>query len=358
VNDVETDNITFAGNASKEVSVKLTKEGAEPIEYTYSYSYVEPVVAPVTEPTLTFTKTDAAGNVIETLENTTLQAALNSAAKDEIVKLPDVPEGQEPEVIKEEVFLVNSKGTTIDLNGNIVEALGLFNISGANIIDTSEGNTGLLKVPENIVVLPDENQGTDGKFYLPVYDSANGGYRFLYVYDSNTERLWTLIENKPGGRAAADFASESLETIAYLTKPQFKYENVKTLFENTNTGVTMTVKVYYQGMTMNDYDDRISAETDVTNTFRTKYLTSTAKSPTLMVRINGLANMVAIKADTVFTYGVNAKITLSNMVDDGNGGTKPEEAANIRGNRDKRDAKQNPPATGDDGQNGGDNGGN
>ena len=65
-------------------------------------------------------------------------------------------------------------GVNLDLNGCTLTADSVLTYSSGAIIDTSEDVSGLLKITESNgnMISPDNAQ-------LPVYDNANGGYRFF-----------------------------------------------------------------------------------------------------------------------------------------------------------------------------------
>lgn len=98
----------------------------------------------------------------------------------------------------EEVVLNN--GVTLDLNGNtlIADSVSAFNpletVADGYIVDSSTGNKGLLKVEKEAALFREDNPD------LPLYDGANGGFRFfdykLSLHSGTTnvgvgkERFW------------------------------------------------------------------------------------------------------------------------------------------------------------------------
>jgi hypothetical protein len=248
--------------------------------------------------------------------------------------------------ITETGFLVNSKGATIDLNGNTLKAQGLFNVSGANIIDTSEYNTGILIIPNGLIVFPNENKdAATGKFYLPVWDStdsANSGYRFLRVKEGMDKgRLWVIS----GKTLGYDFEATTVQQLVYMTHPDFDYGGAKDLMTRSDTGVGVDIKLYYQNIPMfkkwlakqsvdtsaDEYTYYNYLNTGMTESFKQYmgyYGTETAAY--VQLTINGVENMVGVYGDTVFTYGINSTITLAT---DPHIENSPDVAFNIRGNR-------------------------
>ena len=75
----------------------------------------------------------------------------------------------------EQSFVMISAGVQLDLNGKNLTAATL--VSFGDIIDSADG-VGLLKITTSSVHMSQENS------YLPIYDSANGGYKFFaYEFD-------------------------------------------------------------------------------------------------------------------------------------------------------------------------------
>lgn len=67
-------------------------------------------------------------------------------------------------------------GVNLDLNGYCLTVSSVLTYSSGAIIDTSEDVSGLLKITD-----PDGNMISVDNAQLPVYDSANGGYRFFAI---------------------------------------------------------------------------------------------------------------------------------------------------------------------------------
>ncbi len=70
--------------------------------------------------------------------------------------------------------LILMPDVTIDLNGCTLTVNSVLAFGSGSIMDTSEDVSGLLKITEE-----DGNMLSDSNCQLPVYDSANGGYRFF-----------------------------------------------------------------------------------------------------------------------------------------------------------------------------------
>ena len=68
--------------------------------------------------------------------------------------------------------LTVKSGVTLDLNGHTLTAASVNAFNGSNVKDSSTDATGLLKVAAGSLELPSSNE------QLPLYDSANEGYRF------------------------------------------------------------------------------------------------------------------------------------------------------------------------------------
>ena len=98
----------------------------------------------------------------------TVESALRTAQEGETIKLL-------LDVQAEDIILTN--GVTIDLNGCTltVDALTAFaeGLADGYIVDSSEGNTGLLIVEKEKATFKSSNPD------IPLYDAVNGGYRFF-----------------------------------------------------------------------------------------------------------------------------------------------------------------------------------
>ena len=72
--------------------------------------------------------------------------------------------------------MILPSGVTIDLNGNSLTVDSLLTYSSSAIVDTSEDVSGFLKINDE-----EGNMISASNSQLPVYDSANGGYRFFAI---------------------------------------------------------------------------------------------------------------------------------------------------------------------------------
>ena len=97
----------------------------------------------------------------------TLQEALNTAQDGQLLTLQkDAITGD---------FILPS-GVDIDLNGHKLTVDSILSYSSSSIIDTSKDACGLLKINDT-----DGNMISANNVQLPVYDSAEGGYRFFEI---------------------------------------------------------------------------------------------------------------------------------------------------------------------------------
>ena len=89
--------------------------------------------------------------------------------------LAAVQPGDQVQLLKDtfESDVVLPKGIALDLNGHVLEADYIFAVNGANIVDESEGNTGLLKADADCVLI------SKGNAQLPVWNGE--GYVFTKV---------------------------------------------------------------------------------------------------------------------------------------------------------------------------------
>ena len=103
----------------------------------------------------------------------TLADAIAAAQNGDTVKLLR----DTTEYVEESILMVPA-GVTLDLNGKTI-TVGVAVIAYGNIIDAAEETGGIKIGSDKIVHLQSENGG-----YMPLYDSANGCYRF-YKYSLN-----------------------------------------------------------------------------------------------------------------------------------------------------------------------------
>ena len=100
------------------------------------------------------------------------------------------------------------KGVAMDLNGHTLETDYIFAVNGANIVDNSEDNTGLLKADANCVLISKDNA------QLPVWNGE--GYVFTTVdyrkaligYDADSLKFAFLPLFKSG---ATDLLKDGVE---------------------------------------------------------------------------------------------------------------------------------------------------
>jgi uncharacterized repeat protein (TIGR02543 family) len=307
----ETCSVEFDANASKTVEIVLEADG-KVVNYTFSYTYTVPSESGSEsgDPKIT-----AYVNNVES--NDTLQNILKNAPEGAVIKLPDVAEGATPVEIDAGGYLVNSNGKTIDLNGNILKAEGLFNVGGAKIVDSSEHNDGILRVEKGMIVLPDDNQGADKdgnvNFYLPVYDSTEGnsGYRFLKVEEglAGGEQLKALKDhgtNDPSSSDLTTFGAADVNSVAFFFQPQFVYDKAGALLDDEKSGVEFKVNIHYQAKDKSEYSEK---ESPITSYVRGN-LKDLDKDGRLFVEFTGVGNIDKLKVDFIYTYG-NSRITFT-----------------------------------------------
>jgi hypothetical protein len=139
--------------------------------------------------------------------------------------------------VREENVIVR-KGIRVDLNGFALEAEYVFAVNGADIVDNSAGNTGLLKVAADRVMLSKTNA------QLPVWNGEG------YVFTTVTYKTRLMSSD-----------SDSLK-FAFL--PQFKSGATK-LLEDGVEGNKVTIEVRVSWMTTmgREYRNLVFNETQV-----------------------------------------------------------------------------------------------
>lgn len=151
----------------------------------------------------------------KTFASTTLTGALNTAKEGQTVK------------VEKDVLLntleVNA-GTTLDLNGKQVTASEIY--AFGNVVDTVGGGSIVIS-DETDILLPTDNP------YMPIYDTANGCYRF---FEYEVKSVVATDKNIPDG---VRFWFQILFTNA---------EAYKLLVESENAHVGLDIKVTWTGL--------------------------------------------------------------------------------------------------------------
>ncbi len=142
----------------------------------------------------------------ESSKYTTFSEALEAASSGDTVSLLD-------NAVVSNLML--SGGVNLELNGYTMTADSVLTFGSSHIIDSSENNTGILKIND-----ADGNMINDKNSQLPVYDTANGGYRFFAI---DMESCAVTGDNK------------------YWFK--IKTENFAPLYELINSGSEVQIKV-------------------------------------------------------------------------------------------------------------------
>ena len=118
------------------------------------------------------------------------------------------------------------KAITYDLNGHTLTC-DVFTGINATVVDSSNGNNGLLKIPQDKLVF-DINNDNDG--YIPVWDSESNGYRFSSV-------------------TISDIEYDSSDALVFAMRPAFDSSNIEKLVaEGHETGkVRVGVRITWPG---------------------------------------------------------------------------------------------------------------
>ena len=154
----------------------------------------------------------------------------------------------------EEVYVIIDNDVTLDLNGNALTAKGVVAFEGSSIVDSSDANTGLLKIAKNKLVLNADNK------HLPIYDAENGGYRFFKII-----KVASGSKDKDGKFAFAFKAYFDTDAHELLKKGY------------ASTGVKIAVRVSWttaQGVRTQDFcysDEQIARYVDGYNSETGKY---------------------------------------------------------------------------------------
>ena len=130
-------------------------------------------------------------------EYASLEEAIEAATDDATITLLDnceLPDSGYDEAI------------TYDLNGYTLTCDAFTGIN-ATVVDSSNGNKGLLKIPQDKLVF-DINNDNDG--YIPVWDSESEGYRFSSV-------------------TISDIDYTSTDTLVFAMRPAFDSSNIEEL---------------------------------------------------------------------------------------------------------------------------------
>ena len=88
----------------------------------------------------------------------------------------------------EEVYVIIDNDVTLDLNGYKLTARGVVAFEGSSIVDSSDANTGLLKIAKNKLVLDVDND------HLPIWNEDEDGYQFAAVSKIN-RKLYDMDAN-------------------------------------------------------------------------------------------------------------------------------------------------------------------